>query len=158
MGKIINQTEAARVCRMARRKKQKVVFTNGCFDILHAGHVTYLQEARNLGDRLIVAVNDDDSVKRLKGDSRPINTLEHRMHVLAALGCVDWVVAFSEDTPERLYCNVLPDVLVKGGDYKIEDIAGAQCVQKAGGEVKVLTFKDGCSTSAMIDKIRGSEA
>lgn len=140
----------------ARISGERVVMTNGCFDILHAGHVTYLQEARLLGDRLIVAVNSDDSVRRLKGDSRPVNNLEQRMHVLAALGCVDWVVPFSEDTPERLYCKVLPDVLVKGGDYKVEEIAGAECVQQAGGEVSVLSFKDGCSTSAMIDKIRSS--
>ena len=140
----------------AKAAGERVVMTNGCFDILHAGHVTYLQEARGLGDRLVVAVNDDDSVRRLKGDSRPINSLEHRMHVLAALGCVDWVVPFSEDTPERLYCNVLPDVLVKGGDYQIDEIAGGKCVMDAGGEVKVLSFKDGCSTSSMIEKIIGS--
>jgi D-beta-D-heptose 7-phosphate kinase/D-beta-D-heptose 1-phosphate adenosyltransferase len=128
--------------------------TNGCFDILHAGHVTYLEQARRLGDRLIVAVNDDASVKRLKGDERPVNVLERRMSVLAGLESVDWVVSFSEDTPENIICMIKPDVLVKGGDYKPEEIAGSSCVTDAGGEVVILDFVEGCSTSKMIETIR----
>jgi len=141
----------------ARAHGEKIVFTNGCFDILHAGHVAYLERARRLGDRLIVAVNDDDSVRRLKGEGRPVNPVERRMAVLAALGSVDWVVPFGEDTPERLICRVLPDLLVKGGDYRPEEIAGYGCVTVNGGEVRVLGFEDGCSTSNIIDSIRGRE-
>ncbi len=138
----------------ARSHGERIVMTNGCFDILHAGHVAYLAEARRLGDRLIVAVNSDDSVKRLKGAGRPINSLERRMTVLAALQSVDWVVPFSEDTPEQLICAIGPDLLVKGGDYQPEDIAGYECVQRQGGDVIVLGFEEGCSTSKLIDAIR----
>ena len=112
--------------------------TNGCFDILHAGHVAYLEEAKSLGDRLIVAVNDDDSVRRLKGESRPVNALEDRMLVLAGLAAVDWVVPFADDTPAALIAALLPDVLVKGGDYRPEEIAGAREVLENGGEVRRL--------------------
>ncbi|MGH8396673.1 MAG: bifunctional D-glycero-beta-D-manno-heptose-7-phosphate kinase/D-glycero-beta-D-manno-heptose 1-phosphate adenylyltransferase HldE [Gammaproteobacteria bacterium] len=139
----------------ARSQGQRIVMTNGVFDILHAGHVSYLVQARKLGDRLIVAVNDDASVKRLKGASRPINTLQNRMLVLAALACVDWVVPFSEDTPERLICKLLPDLLVKGGDYQPEQVAGYGCVTKNGGQVRILKYIDGVSTTATLDKIRG---
>jgi D-beta-D-heptose 7-phosphate kinase/D-beta-D-heptose 1-phosphate adenosyltransferase len=135
-----------------------VVMTNGCFDILHAGHVAYLQEARSLGDRLIVAVNDDDSVRRLKGATRPINPLDHRMAVLAALQCVDWVVPFSEDTPERLICQVLPDYLAKGGDYRPEQVAGYDCVTSNGGEVVILAYRKGHSTTNIIEQCRKSES
>ncbi|MDX2457251.1 MAG: bifunctional D-glycero-beta-D-manno-heptose-7-phosphate kinase/D-glycero-beta-D-manno-heptose 1-phosphate adenylyltransferase HldE [Gammaproteobacteria bacterium] len=138
----------------ARSHGERIVMTNGCFDILHAGHVAYLAEARRLGDRLIVAVNDDDSVKRLKGAGRPVNPLDRRMIVLAALESVDWVVPFSEDTPEQLICKIGPDLLVKGGDYQPEDIAGYDCVKRRGGDVVVLGFEDGCSTSSIIDAIR----
>ncbi len=138
----------------ARAAGERVVMTNGCFDILHAGHVTYLQQARALGDRLIVAVNDDDSVRRLKGATRPVNPLAARQTVLAALAAVDWVVPFSEDTPQRLICRICPDILVKGGDYRIEEIAGGECVLAAGGAVKILTFVQGHSTSGMIETIR----
>ncbi len=137
----------------AKRRGEKVIMTNGCFDILHSGHVAYLQQARKLGDRLVIAVNGDASVKRLKGDSRPINTLDRRMTVLSALECVDWVVPFSEDTPERLICEVLPDLLVKGGDYSPDQIAGGRCVQDKGGEVKVLPYVEGNSTSDIIKAI-----
>jgi D-beta-D-heptose 7-phosphate kinase/D-beta-D-heptose 1-phosphate adenosyltransferase len=131
--------------------------TNGCFDILHAGHVLYLNQARRLGDRLIVAVNDDDSVRRLKGEGRPVNPLDRRMTVLAALESVDWVVPFSEDTPEQLICDIAPDLLVKGGDYRPEDIAGHDCVKRAGGEVIVLDYAEGCSTSELIETIKQQE-
>jgi rfaE bifunctional protein nucleotidyltransferase chain/domain len=127
--------------------------TNGCFDILHPGHVSYLQKARAMGDRLIVAVNDDESVKRLKGADRPINSLDRRMALLSALECVDWVVPFSEDTPERLICKMLPDVLVKGGDYSPEQIAGGACVRENGGEVKIIEYIEGHSTTDIIKNI-----
>jgi D-beta-D-heptose 7-phosphate kinase / D-beta-D-heptose 1-phosphate adenosyltransferase len=141
----------------ARARGERVVLTNGCFDILHAGHVSYLEEAKSCGDRLIVAVNDDDSVRRLKGASRPINALADRMAVLAGLASVDWVVPFGEDTPAELIAEVLPDVLVKGGDYRVEQIAGGDAVLKNGGEVRVLGFKPGRSTSALIDALRRSD-
>lgn len=136
--------------QVSRAQGERIVMTNGCFDILHAGHVTYLEQARKLGDRLIVAVNDDASVRHLKGANRPVNNLEHRMAVLAALHCVDWVVPFSEETPERLICKILPDVLVKGGDYRPEQIAGGDCVRQAGGTVKVLELVEGVSTTKIL--------
>ena len=137
----------------SRSRNERIVMTNGCFDVLHAGHVSYLEEAKSLGDRLIVAVNDDASVKRLKGDSRPINALEDRLLVLAGLAAVDWVVPFAEDTPARLIQAVLPDVLVKGGDYKPDEIVGGKEVLKNGGEVRVLAFRDGHSSSRIIDRL-----
>lgn len=138
----------------ARAHGEKIVFTNGCFDILHAGHVTYLEQARALGDRLIVAVNDDASVSRLKGPGRPINAVERRMAVLAGLGAVDWVVCFGEDTPERLIELIKPDVLVKGGDYAIDQVVGAPIVEAYGGEVRVLGLVEDSSTTAIVEKIR----
>ena len=138
----------------ARSNGEKIVFTNGCFDILHAGHVDYLSEARTLGSRLIVAVNDDESVRRLKGEGRPINQVERRMIILAALESVDWVVPFSEDTPERLLDRIKPEVLVKGGDYKLGEVVGADIVKRYNGDVKVLKFVDHSSTSDLVEKIR----
>jgi D-beta-D-heptose 7-phosphate kinase/D-beta-D-heptose 1-phosphate adenosyltransferase len=137
----------------AREAGERMVMTNGCFDILHPGHVAYLEQAAALGDRLVVAVNDDASVTRLKGSGRPVNPLAQRMAVLAGLRSVDWVVPFSEDTPERLVCAVAPDYLVKGGDYRPDDIAGARCVREAGGEVVVLDFVEGFSTTAIIQSL-----
>ncbi len=151
---VMNQSQLQIAVEDARLHGERIVMTNGCFDILHAGHVAYLDQARRLGDRLIVAVNDDDSVRRLKGKGRPINPVDRRMTVLAALERVDWVVPFSEDTPERLICEINPDLLVKGGDYKPRDIAGYDCVTRNGGEVVVLDFEDGCSTSDIIETIR----
>lgn len=138
----------------ARKNGEQIVFTNGCFDIIHAGHVSYLEEARRLGQRLVVAVNSDASVKRLKGEGRPINSLNRRMTVLAGLGSVDWVISFDEDTPERLLQRIKPDVLVKGGDYSEDQVVGASIVKGYGGEVKVLSFFDNCSTTAIVNKIR----
>ena len=138
----------------ARAHGEKIVFTNGCFDILHAGHVSYLEQARAQGDRLIVAVNDDASVCRLKGPGRPINSVDRRMAVLAGLGAVDWVVSFSEDTPERLLAQVRPDVLVKGGDYSVDQVVGADIVAGYGGEVRVLGLVPNSSTTAIVEKIR----
>jgi D-beta-D-heptose 7-phosphate kinase/D-beta-D-heptose 1-phosphate adenosyltransferase len=140
--------------RVAREEGARIVMTNGCFDILHPGHIDYLEKARELGDRLIVAVNDDESVRRLKGANRPINSLATRMRILSALSCVDWVVPFSEDTPERLYCEVLPDVLVKGGDYTAEQVVGGDCVKAAGGIVQIIQFLDGHSTTSLIKRIQ----
>jgi len=142
--------DAARECRAAQRRGERVVLTNGCFDVLHAGHVRYLTEARALGDRLLVAVNDDASVRRLKGAARPLVPLAERMAVLAALAPVDWVVAFAEDTPRELIERIRPDVLVKGGDYRTEDIAGADFVRSHGGEVRTLALLEGVSSSAII--------
>ena len=154
---IVSEQELVKLFARAKAHDEKIIMTNGCFDLLHAGHVTYLEQAKGLGDRLCVAVNSDASVKQLKGESRPINGLQERMTVLAALACVDWVVAFTEETPERLYCALLPDVIVKGGDYSPEQVAGGDCVIKAGGEVKILQFVDGQSTTAMINKARMTE-
>jgi len=139
----------------ARAEGEKIVFTNGCFDIIHAGHVGYLAEARKLGHRLIVAINDDASVKRLKGPGRPINPVERRMAVLAGLEAVDWVVSFDSDTPEALLELLQPEVLVKGGDYSVDQVVGGEYVLGYGGEVRVLAFLDNCSTSAIVDKLRG---
>lgn len=137
-----------------RGRGERIVMTNGCFDILHAGHVAYLEEAKSLGDRLIVAVNDDDSVRRLKGATRPVNGLEDRMLVLSGLAAVDWVVPFADDTPAALIDSILPDVLVKGGDYEPEQIAGGKAVLKNGGEVRVLAFRDGQSTTRIIERLK----
>ncbi len=152
-GGILTEDSLAIAIEDAKAHGEKVVMTNGCFDILHAGHVHYLEQAKALGDRLIVAINDDASVKALKGDGRPINPLVHRMEVIAALASVDWVVSFSEDTPERLVCRLLPDKLVKGGDWKPEQIAGSKCVLENGGEVHSLGFVEGHSTTSTISKI-----
>jgi D-beta-D-heptose 7-phosphate kinase/D-beta-D-heptose 1-phosphate adenosyltransferase len=153
---VVSEDELLEIRQRAKMQSEKVVMTNGCFDLLHIGHITYLQQAKALGDRLIVAVNSNESVKILKGDSRPINDLQARMAVLAALECVDWVVSFNEETPQRLYEKVLPDVLVKGGDYKISDVVGGGAVIANGGEVKILEFVAGHSTSNMIAKARNA--
>jgi D-beta-D-heptose 7-phosphate kinase/D-beta-D-heptose 1-phosphate adenosyltransferase len=149
---VVSEEQLLAAVDQARGRGETLVMTNGCFDILHAGHVAYLQEARRLGDRLIVAVNDDDSVRRLKGATRPINTLDHRMAVLAALQCVDWVVPFATDTPRDLICRVRPDFLAKGGDYRPEQVAGYDCVTAGGGQVKILAYHAGHSTSRIIER------
>ena len=151
---LVTADELAGILDEARQRGSRIVMTNGCFDILHAGHVSYLEEAKALGDQLVVAVNDDASVTRLKGASRPINPLADRMAVLAGLASVDWVVPFSEDTPARLIERLKPDVLVKGGDWRVEQIAGADHVLARGGEVRVLAFKPGRSTTGVIEAIR----
>ena len=132
---------------------EEIIFTNGCFDILHAGHIAYLEAASRLGDRLIVGVNDDASVKRLKGETRPINILSSREYLLGSLSCVDAVVPFSEDTTLNLINLLRQDILVKGGDYKPENIVGAAEVQSWGGEVKVIPFIEGFSTTKLESKI-----
>ncbi|MCB9324072.1 MAG: D-glycero-beta-D-manno-heptose 1-phosphate adenylyltransferase [Lewinellaceae bacterium] len=133
---------------------QKIVFTNGCFDILHYGHVHYLAQARSLGDKLVIGLNSNASVKRLKGQNRPINDDDTRMYLLASLQFVDAVVVFEEDTPLELLKAVTPDILVKGGDYSLETIVGADIVLGRGGEVKSLAFVDGYSTTAIEQRLK----
>ncbi|AWK14054.1 bifunctional D-glycero-beta-D-manno-heptose-7-phosphate kinase/D-glycero-beta-D-manno-heptose 1-phosphate adenylyltransferase HldE [Candidatus Fukatsuia symbiotica] len=154
---VVSEQQLKDAIKQAHRGGEKIVMTNGCFDILHAGHVSYLANARKLGDRLIVAVNSDASTQRLKGPTRPVNPLGQRMIVLAALEAVDWVVSFEEDTPQRLISGILPDLLVKGGDYQAHEIAGSEEVRKAGGEVKILNFEEGISTSNIITMIKDSD-
>ena len=151
---ILDESDLFAVLNRCRARGETIVMTNGCFDILHAGHVTYLEEASALGDRLLVAVNIDETVRRLKGEDRPVNKVEHRMRMLAALRCVDWVVAFTEDEPTRLICEVSPDILVKGGDNDVDKIPGGDCVREAGGQVMVLVYVDGVSTTKIIDSIK----
>lgn len=132
---------------------QKIVFTNGCFDVLHYGHVRYLLDAKSLGDLLVVGLNSDDSVRRLKGESRPINGEKERAFVLAALEFVDYIVVFEEDTPKKLIETVKPDVLVKGGDYQIENIVGADFVIQNGGTVTTIPFVEGFSSTRIIEQL-----
>lgn len=138
---------------LLRQAGKTVVFTNGCFDLLHPGHVRYLQQARALGDVLIVALNSDRSVRELKGDKRPILTEAERAEVMAALACVDFVTVFDEPTPRKIISALLPDVLVKGGDWGIDDIIGREEVEAAGGQVMSLAFVEGCSTTGVIERI-----
>jgi D-beta-D-heptose 7-phosphate kinase/D-beta-D-heptose 1-phosphate adenosyltransferase len=152
---VVNEEQLLVDLADARAHGERIVFTNGCFDILHAGHVGYLEQARGLGDRLIVAVNADESVRRLKGEGRPINSEDRRMAVLAGLESVDWVLVFGDDTPERLLELVRPDILVKGGDYQKEQVVGWEIVEAYGGQVRPLDFLDDCSTTAIVEKIQG---
>lgn len=156
MNKIFSWEEAEETVQQWKDMGQEVVFTNGCFDILHAGHIAYLWEANELGDKLVIGLNSDKSVKKLKGKNRPIQKEDDRAEILAALEMVDAVVVFNENTPEKLIKLLLPDVLVKGGDYKVKDIAGAKQVLENGGLVEVLSFVKGKSTSAIEQKIRKS--
>jgi D-beta-D-heptose 7-phosphate kinase/D-beta-D-heptose 1-phosphate adenosyltransferase len=148
------EADVSYLVKNAKLNGELVVMTNGCFDILHPGHIDYLERARALGDRLVIAVNDDDSVRDLKGPDRPINDLSTRVRMLSALNCVDWVFAFSESEPTRVYCSIQPNILVKGGDYLGAAVAGSECVLDAGGRVEILNFVDGFSTSSLIEKIR----
>ena len=150
---VLNEGQLLHAVTDAKAHGETIVMTNGCFDILHAGHVTYLEQAKRLGNRLIVAVNDDASVRRLKGADRPVNPLEQRMRVLAGLAAVDWVVPFYEDTPERLIGAVQPDYLVKGGDNDPAHIPGNRCVWDAGGQVVVMDYLEDCSTTRTIARI-----
>jgi rfaE bifunctional protein nucleotidyltransferase chain/domain len=142
------------IIEKARKEGKKIVFTNGCFDIIHAGHVDYLEKAKSLGDFLVVGLNSDESVKRLKGKDRPVNPQEQRKKVLSALKPVDLVVIFEEDTPERLIKEIKPDILVKGGDWKIENIVGSDFVKSYGGKVLTIDFVYDTSTSKIINKIK----
>lgn len=154
-GKVVAPAQLTQSLATLRRESRRVVFTNGCFDLFHAGHVRVLQQAATLGDALVVGVNDDGSVRRLKGEDRPFNSLEDRMDVLAALACVDLVVPFSEDTPENLIRSVCPDVLVKGADWREGGVVGADFVTARGGEVRLVEIHPGRSTTRIAEKIRG---
>ncbi|ROR98819.1 D-alpha,beta-D-heptose 7-phosphate 1-kinase /D-beta-D-heptose 1-phosphate adenylyltransferase [Sinobacterium caligoides] len=151
---VMTDEQLAVVLEDARAHGERVVFTNGCFDIIHAGHVGYLEQAKALGDRLVIAVNDDASITKLKGPGRPVNPLDRRMAVLAGLGSVDWVVPFVEDTPERLLALLKPDILVKGGDYDKKGVVGWEIVEGYGGSVYVMSFVDDCSTTSIVEKIK----
>ena len=137
-----------------KAERKKIVFTNGCFDLLHVGHVRYLAQAKKLGDFLIIGLNSDSSVKELKGEDRPINSFEDRATLLSAIESVDSVIMFEEQTPENLIKDIVPDILVKGGEYSIEDIVGYQTVMQNGGQVKTLSFYDGYSSTNYINKIK----
>jgi len=151
--KIMRQAETVMAVQKARANKKRTVFTNGVFDLLHLGHVEYLQKAKALGELLIIGLNSDISVRSIKGPKRPLVNQEDRAAVLAALECVDYVVLFDEDTPAKLIETIMPDILVKGADYKIEQIAGADAVLKNGGKVVTIELTPGRSTSDLIKKI-----
>ncbi len=151
---IVNEEQLLEAVKQARAQNKKIVFTNGCYDIIHAGHVTSLQMAKQLGDYLIVAVNTDESVSQLKGPNRPINNLEHRMTVLAGFNVVDWVIPFADETPERLLHLIKPDLLVKGGDYNINQVVGADIVRHYGGEVRVVNHDITTSSTSIINRLQ----
>ncbi len=152
--KILPLAEALRLREEWAQKGQSLVFTNGCFDVLHAGHVHLLNSAKRMGDILLIGLNSDHSVKRLKGASRPINKEYDRALLLASMEAVDAVVLFKEDTPQNLIEKLLPDVLVKGGDYKEDEIVGAEMVRRHGGEVRIIPFREGYSSTAIIKKLK----
>ncbi len=152
--KIKDRTAAKGLVHQWKKEGKRVVFTNGCFDILHLGHVDYLEKAHAMGDKLVVGLNTDDSVSRFKGKNRPIQDQNSRAHVLASLQFVNLVVFFDEDTPLNLISELLPTILVKGSDYLAENIVGADVVKKNGGAVKTIDFVSGYSTSSILDKIR----
>jgi len=154
MGKLVSQAEASRIVRARQRRGQTVVFTNGCFDIIHRGHVEYLARAKKLGDVLMIGLNSDQSVKRLKGKGRPLLRFKDRAFILAHLDMVDYVVPFGSFTPRALIAKLLPDVLVKGGDYKIPDIVGAKEVTRSGGKVIVIPLIRGRSTSKILSAVK----
>jgi D-beta-D-heptose 7-phosphate kinase/D-beta-D-heptose 1-phosphate adenosyltransferase len=153
---IYTKEDFTKVRQGLKGKNRKVVFTNGCFDIIHRGHVEYLYEAKSLGDYLVVGLNSDDSVRRLKGETRPLQNQGDRAYVLDSLKCVDAVIIFGEDTPYELIKSVLPDFLVKGGDWKEADIVGSDIVTGNGGKVISLKFVDSYSTTNLINKIKNS--
>lgn len=155
--KILNDKMLCGVLELARIQGKEIVFTNGCFDLLHQGHIDYLAKARSLGDMLIVGLNTDDSIKRLKGNTRPIQDEESRALIMAGLFFVDYVVMFDEDTPYNLIKKIQPSVLVKGADYKKEDVVGYDIVESNGGKVMTLNYLEGYSTSGIIKKIIQSQ-
>ncbi|MFN8792423.1 MAG: D-glycero-beta-D-manno-heptose 1-phosphate adenylyltransferase [Bdellovibrionales bacterium] len=153
MGRFLSESQLLQELSKARKGRQ-VVFTNGCFDLLHIGHVRYLQDAKTRGDLLVVALNTDASVRALKGPERPVQKENDRAEILAALGCVDYTLLFDEPTPERIIKEIRPDVLVKGGDWKVDQIVGGSFVQSYGGQVLSLPFVEGRSTTNLIEKAR----
>jgi rfaE bifunctional protein nucleotidyltransferase chain/domain len=156
LGRILTAAEAGNVCAEFRASGETVVFTNGCFDLIHKGHIHILNRAASFGDVLVVGLNTDDGVRRLKGSSRPIQDLEERALILASLRVVDMVVPFDEDTPFELIGRLLPDVLVKGGDYGLDSIVGAETVMTFGGRVEIVDLLPGYSTSSLIRRLSGS--
>ena len=152
--KIIPLETAQVIIEAWKKDQQKIVFTNGCFDILHLGHIDYLEKAKAKGDKLVLGLNSDHSVQRLKGDSRPINKIKARSRMMAALAFVDLVIIFEEDTPLTLIEHLMPDVLVKGGDYEIGNIVGANIVLAKGGTVETITFTEGYSTTKLINELK----
>ncbi len=158
MGRVVTLQDMLRRRFVARKRSEKVVFTNGVFDILHRGHIEYLTAAKELGYLLVVGLNSDESTRRIKGAGRPIVPEEDRAFCLAALEPVDYVVLFDTDTPLELIQALKPDILVKGGDWKVEDIVGSQDVRNAGGEVRTIPYRDGCSTTNLLEKISASMA
>ena len=150
--RVLTDANVSAVVEHYKKLNKKIVFTNGCFDLLHIGHVSYLEEAKKLGDILIVGINSDDSVKKIKGPTRPIQNENDRSNILAALKAVDHTILFSEDTPINLIKKIKPDVLVKGGDWQIEQIVGSDFVLNYGGKVQSLNFVDGKSTTSLIEK------
>jgi len=154
MKKIKPQRELFKILEQERSLGKRIGFTNGCFDILHVGHVRYLNSARDKCDILVVGVNSDSSVKKIKGLTRPINGEAARMEVLSALECVDFLTLFEEETPEKLIEAIVPNILFKGGDWKEEDMVGADCVKKNGGKVKVIPYVEGFSTTGIIDRFK----
>lgn len=153
-GKMMLRESAKSIINLWKFKNEKIVFTNGCFDILHRGHLEYLLQASSLGHRLVVGLNSDDSVSRLKGPTRPVNKIDDRAFALASLRFTDLIIPFEEDTPLELIEFLQPDILVKGGDYTIENIVGAKETIQRGGLVEVLKFKEGYSTTSLIDKMK----
>ncbi len=151
--KLVGVGRLEKIVRRLQSGGKRVVFTNGCFDLLHYGHVAYLEKARAKGDVLVVGLNSDASVRRLKGPKRPLVSQRHRAYVMAGLACVDYVVVFGQDTPYALISRLKPDVLVKGGDWKPKDIVGADVVERSGGKVSSIRFEKGFSTTALIEKI-----
>jgi D-beta-D-heptose 7-phosphate kinase/D-beta-D-heptose 1-phosphate adenosyltransferase len=151
--KIFSINRLAKLTASLRKFGKKIVFTNGCFDILHAGHISYLKKAKKLGDILILGVNSDSSVKSIKGPNRPVNTLKDRMEILSSFDFIDYLCAFSQATPLNLIKKIKPDVLVKGADWHKKDIVGADFVKSYGGKVSTITFKKGYSTTSLINKI-----
>lgn len=157
MKRVLNREEASKLIEDLKKQGKQVVFTNGCFDILHVGHMTYLEEAKEFGDYLFVGVNSDDSVKRLKGPTRPINSEKDRAELLAGLKAVDYTVIFTEDTPVELIGELKPSIHVKGGDYKKEDLPETKVVESYGGRVEIVSLVEGKSTSNVVKKIQNKE-
>lgn len=153
MAKILDLKEIKKIRNELKKKGKLLVFTNGCFDLIHRGHIEYLKKAKSFGDRLVVGVNSDSSVSRIKGKSRPIINLEDRLFILSHLDCIDYLISFEDDTPARVIKEIVPDVLVKGGDYKDKDIVGGDVVKKNGGTVTTVPFIEGKSSSELIEKI-----
>ncbi len=154
--KIKKFEELIQIREELRHQNRKVVFTNGCFDLLHSGHIHIFREAKKLGDVFIVAVNEDESVRKIKGESRPIFPLEERLEVLEAIEDIDYLLSFAEETPQRVIAALLPDVLVKGGDWAPEEVVGKREVEEAGGKVVIIPYLEGRSTSEIIDRISES--